>query len=151
MRSFKKGAKIGLVILIAGLLVGQLIRLEKSNPPTRADSSIDVTVKPVLKRACYDCHSNETIWPWYSSVAPVSWLVASDVKEGRRHLNFSEWGSYPAVEQSHLRKHIAEEVEEGAMPPWYYSMMHRASRLEPAERDRIISWTAVASAPAEKE
>ena len=150
MRSVKKGAKVGLVILIAGLAVGQLIRLEKSNPPTRADSSIDASIKPVLKRACYNCHSNETVWPWYSSVAPVSWLVVSDVKEGRRHLNFSEWEGYPADVQSHLRSHIAEEVGEGGMPPWYYSIMHRESRLEPAERDKIQRWTAVASRPSER-
>jgi len=145
MSSFKSKARIVLAIVIAVLVISQLIRVEKSNPPARADSAIDPSVKAVVKRVCYNCHSNETVWPWYSNVAPVSWLVASDVKEGRDNLNFSEWEGYPADVQTHLRSRIAKEVGEGAMPPWYYSMMHREARLEPEEREKIKIWTAAGS------
>jgi len=112
----------------------------------RSEVNADSSVKPLLKRACYDCHSNQTVWPWYSSLAPVSWLIGSDVKEGRGHLNFSEWGSYSADTRGHKLKEIAEEVEGKGMPPWYYSMMHGDSRLSPEERSQIKNWTEKASA-----
>ncbi len=148
MGSPVKFLRIGFLVLVAALIVGQFIRIEKTNPSTRNDASLDASVKPILQRACYNCHSNETVWPWYSNVAPVSWLVGSDVKEARHAMNFSEWGDYPADVQSHMRKHMVEEIEEGAMPPWYYSMMHSAARLKQEDRDKIKSWaTANAAAP----
>ena len=86
------------ILLAAGaLVVMQFFRPERANPSTDASASFEAVAKPSpevvasLKRACYDCHSNQTVWPWYSNVAPVSWLIANDVKEGRAHLNFSEW------------------------------------------------------------
>ena len=141
MTRFRKGLKIGISFLVAVLVIAQAIRIDRANPSARADTSVAPGVKPVLKRACYNCHSNETVWPWYSSVAPVSWLIGSDVKEARRELNFSEWDMYAGDTQGYKLKGIAEEVEEGKMPPWYYGMMHGDARLSPEDKDAIKNWT----------
>jgi hypothetical protein len=142
--SIRKGFKFAAIFFSAGFLFAQAIRIEKSNPPVRFDIAANSSAKPLLRRACYNCHSNETVWPWYSNVAPASWLIGSDVKEGRAHLNFSEWGAYPNDKQHSKLTEIVEEIEEGAMPPWYYSMIHSDSRLTEVERNIIKSWTALA-------
>jgi hypothetical protein len=147
MRSFRKDAKTGALVLVAALVVAQAIRIEKANPPVRSEIPADPAIKHLLKRACYDCHSNQTVWPWYASVAPVSWMVGSDVNEGRRKLNFSEWGAYAGDVQEQKMKGIAEEVQDGDMPPWYYSIMHRTSRLNPEARNEIKKWAAAAPDP----
>ncbi len=144
MRSFRKDAKIGILVIVAALLLAQSIRIEKSNPPVHNDISADPAIKPLLRRACYNCHSNETVWPWYSSVAPASWLVASDVNEGRRQLNFSDWEAYSQKVREEKLKAIADEMQEGDMPPWYYSLVHRDARLKSTEREQIRAWTAAA-------
>jgi len=141
MGKTRKRFVIALIVFVAALLLAQLFQVEKTNPPVRADISLDPAVKPLLQKACYDCHSNETVWPWYSKVAPVSWLLADDVRGGRGHLNFSEWGNYAGDERSRKLKDIEEEIRLGEMPPWYYSLMHRNSRLSPSERDQIAAWT----------
>ena len=145
MKNKSKSFKIAVFIIIAILLLAQAIRIDRSNPPVRSDLPNSVTAKPILQRACYNCHSNGTVWPWYSGVAPVSWLVGSDVEEGRRNLNFSEWGDYDSGTQIHKLRGIAEEVQDGEMPPWYYTMVHPSSRLSPSERDRILAWTRAGS------
>lgn len=89
--------------------------------------------KALFRRACFDCHSNETIWPWYSNVAPVSWLVQRDVNGGRRHLNFTEWNQ----PQRHA-KDVATQVKQGDMPPWFYLPMHPAARLTTNEQQALI-------------
>ena len=99
-------------------------------------------VAAVLRRACYDCHSNETVWPWYSHVAPVSWLLARDVREGRGELNFSTWDAYDAKKKTKKLKETAEEVTEGEMPPWFYAAVHRHAALSPADAERLRAWTA---------
>ena len=139
MKKVAKGLKIIILSLAAVFLLAQLIRIDKSNPPVRSDLASG-SAKPVLHRACYNCHSNETIWPWYSSVAPTSWLVGSDVRGARSHLNFSEWGTYDSGTRSHKLRAIAEEVKGGDMPPWYYSFVHRDSRLSASDRNQILAW-----------
>jgi hypothetical protein len=141
MKSIPKSLKIIVLALVAVLLLAQCIRIDKVNPPVRSDLAF-VSVKPVLQRACYNCHSNETVWPWYSGVAPASWLVGTDVKEGRSHLNFSEWGMYDGGTRSHKLRGITEKVQGGDMPPWYYRLVHRDSRLSEAERNQILAWAA---------
>jgi mono/diheme cytochrome c family protein len=89
--------------------------------------------RELTARACFDCHSNETRWPWYSNVAPVSWLVQRDVDEGREEVNFSEWGT--SLEES---GEPAEAVAEGEMPPWYYTPLHPEARLTPEERQALV-------------
>jgi hypothetical protein len=142
MRNIRKGAKTTAFVFLAILFLAQAIRIDRSNPPVRSDLTAEPAVKSLLRRACYNCHSNETVWPWYSGIAPVSWLVGSDVKDGRRHLDFSDWGSYDGTTQIHKLKAIAQEVGDGEMPPWYYSLMHGDSRLSQSERNQIVAWTA---------
>lgn len=86
-----------------------------------------------MRRACFDCHSNQTVWPWYSYVAPVSWLVQNDVDGGRQHLNFSEWDR----PQRHA-KDVAAQVKQGEMPLWFYLPMHPAARLTAEEKRALI-------------
>ena len=124
-----------LIALILLLCVAQLVQPERTNPTSDPAAAFDAVVKPpphvasVIARSCRDCHSNQTVWPWYSEVAPASWLVARDVREGRAHLNFSQWNIY-GPEMSRLRmKAICFEVIEGKMPPKYYTPLHRNARL----------------------
>jgi hypothetical protein len=123
---------LALVFLFVG---SQFIRPDRTNPPIDAASTFEAVAKPdagfaaIVKRACYDCHSNQTVWPWYSQVAPVSWLVADDVKEGRAHLNFSEWGMLgPDAAKLRLQA-ICDEVKGGDMPLWQYRLNHPEARL----------------------
>jgi hypothetical protein len=98
-----------------------------------------------LRRACADCHSHDTVWPWYSHVAPVSWLVAQDVHEGRRHLNFSEWAGYtPAVRLKKLAL-LSTAIQDGEMPPWFYTPLHPLARLSPDEVSVLAMWADAAS------
>jgi hypothetical protein len=145
MRSMPQSLKTTAFIIVVILLLSQMFRIDRTNPPVRSDLVAAPGVKSVFRRACYDCHSNETVWPWYSGVAPVSWLVGNDVKGGRRHLNFSEWGAYDAGTQFHKLSAIAEEVRDGEMPLWYYSIIHRNSRLNTSEKSQILTWTEEAS------
>ena len=91
----------------------------RTNPPVQADFRGLTEVVSVLRRACYDCHSNETVWPWYSRVAPVSWVIAHDVNEGRAALNFSTWNQLSPEKQAKAINESWEEVAEGKMPTWY--------------------------------
>ena len=99
-------------------------------------------VKEILRRSCYDCHSNETVWPWYSYIAPASWLLEDDVAEGRAELNFSEWRGYDEKKKTKKMKEIWEEVKEGEMPQWYYIIMHSDAALSDADKQIIRDWTA---------
>ena len=99
------------------------------NPPVVMEPTWDsAATRGLAVRACFDCHSNETSWPWYSNVAPVSWLAVRDVEEGRAVLNFSEWGT-----QGRHADEAAEVVLEGEMPPVYYTWMHSSARLSDTE------------------
>jgi hypothetical protein len=93
----------------------------------------DPGIPNLIHRDCFDCHSNETVWPWYSNVAPVSWLLQRDVNEGRTHLNFTEWHRPP----KHA-KDVAEQVKEGETPLWFYLPMHPAARLTDTEKQALI-------------
>jgi hypothetical protein len=101
-------------------------------------------VRTVLEESCYDCHSHATRWPWYAWVAPASWLVAYDVTQGREHLNFSTWGRYDPEEREENLEEIAEMVEEGEMPLWYYLPLHPDARLTDADLAALRAWTGAA-------
>jgi hypothetical protein len=123
--AMRKVIRVAGMLALAALVVIQLVPVDTSNPPVTADVPAGPPVKAVLRRACYDCHSNETTWPWYSRVAPVSWLVARDVREGRAELNFSVWDRYTTQQQVKKLKESWEQVAEGEMPPWFYLPAHR--------------------------
>jgi cytochrome c551/c552 len=135
-----KKRKVILWIVVAIVALGLLIQLiplpgRGSNPAVVAEPNWDSPQTRLLaKRACFDCHSNETVWPWYSYVAPVSWLVYNDTMEGRSRMNFSDWNSRPRDVRE-----IVEEIEEGGMPPAVYTPMHPSARLSAAEKQQLIT------------
>jgi len=129
----------GSVLILIALAI-QFIPVARSNPPANADLVAPAEVKAILKTSCYDCHSNETEWPWYSRVAPVSWLVASDTLRGRRKFNFSNWNTYPSAKQAAILAHTVREIRRGAMPPWYYTIKHGEARLTPETKAVLEAW-----------
>lgn len=128
-----------LVVILAGAVLFGLIQLipygrNHTNPPVVQEPKWDSTqTRDLAVRACFDCHSNETAWPWYTSVAPVSWLTQRDVDEGRRRLNFSEWAG-----ATRRTNEIARQVSEGEMPMPIYLVMHPSARLTQAETDALV-------------
>lgn len=136
--------KIALYVLggLAALLV--IIQLipggPAENPPVTAEVQAAPEVMSILRRSCYDCHSNETEWPWYSHVAPVRWMIRHDVNEGRSHVNFSEFEGAEPRRMAHRLEEIGEQVEEGEMPLWYYVPLHPQARLTDADRELLRSW-----------
>ncbi|GAB4273901.1 MAG: hypothetical protein Kow0080_21840 [Candidatus Promineifilaceae bacterium] len=131
--------KYGLFAVVGGFLLIQLVPYGRShtNPPVIREPNWDSPqTRELAQRACFDCHSNETIWPWYSNIAPFSWLTQHDVEEGRQKLNFSEWGSGREGERAH---EMAETILEGEMPPVIYLPTHPNARLTDAEKQALIA------------
>jgi hypothetical protein len=131
--------RAGFVALLA-LVALQLAPVERTNPQVESDAPVAAELKTVLKRSCYDCHSNETKWPWYARVAPVSWLVAKDVKEGRKEVNFSVWNQYSENRRARKLKEVVEQVEGNKMPQWYYVLLHPEAKLSAREKEMIVRW-----------
>jgi hypothetical protein len=130
-----------LLVLGLGIVAIQLVPITHDNPPPAgALAGAPPEVAGDLRRSCYNCHSHETRWPWYSHVAPISWLVAHDVHEGRRHLNFSAWTSYTPQQRAKKRASISELVQQRDMPQWYYLPLHREARLSDEDVARIAAW-----------
>jgi len=135
--SRKRVLLLGLLalVLLFGLIQIVPYGRDHSDPPVQQEPSWDSPrTRELAAGACFDCHSNETKWPWYSNVAPVSWLVQRDVEEGRSHLNFSEWGS-----RRNGGREVAGVVRAGEMPPLQYKLMHSSSRLSAEEKDALVS------------
>ena len=131
--------KIAIGTLLA-LGLAQLVPLSRTNPAVQTEVPAGEPVRQILRRACYDCHSNETRWPWYAYVAPVSWLVVHDVSEAREHLNFSTWNAYDAKERAENLEEAWEEVEEGEMPLWFYVPLHPEARLSDEDKAVLRAW-----------
>ena len=146
MMAMKKGLK-----WMGGFALFAFVALQLANPPhlnppvlpghdLMAGGAPPPAVAAVLKNSCYDCHSFETKWPWYSYVAPVSWLVVDDVRAARASLNFSDWPHDDARRARKRCRHIADEVQNGEMPPSNYGWMHREARLTAQQRQDLIQW-----------
>ena len=118
----------------------QLVPVNRTNPPVTGDVSAPPEVAHIIRRACYDCHSHEAHWPWYGYVAPVSWLLESDISEARNHLNFSQWSEYSANKQARLCQDIWEEVDNGDMPLPGYLLIHRRARLSDEDKHILHRW-----------
>lgn len=129
-----------LSVLVLAFLLIQLVPVETTNPAVESDIPASLEVKTVLRRACYDCHSNETRWPWYSRIAPISWQIAKDVREGREALNFSTWNRYDTKHRLELLEESWEEVGEGEMPPWFYLPSHRDAKLSERDKSLLRTW-----------
>jgi hypothetical protein len=106
---------------------------------------IPTAVKKKIVDACYDCHSNKTAYPFYNNIAPVSWMIARDIKEGKEHLNFSEWANYDRKTQIKLLTKICDEIKAGEMPLKSYVFLHGRAVINPKELDEICQWTEQAS------
>ena len=137
MKKWLKRFGMGFVLILIGL---QLVPVDRTNPLEHGQPAAPAEIQAILRRACYDCHSNETIWPWYSHIAPASLLLARDVKEGRREVNFSTWEKYDTRRKTRKLKEITDELEKGEMPPWYYLPLHPEAKLSAAERELIVKW-----------
>jgi hypothetical protein len=148
MKKILKWAAGALALLFIGI---QFVPVNRTNPSSDASRSVWTNsqmtpeVAGLLRTSCRDCHSNETRWPWYSRVAPVSWFVTDHVNEGREHLNFSEWlpaagQGENATPQERLHE-ICEEVSKGAMPLKSYTLVHTSARLSSDAVRRICEWT----------
>lgn len=130
-----KQAAVGLAVLF---LAAQLIRPSRANPPTDESHTLQAHVGPasglvaVLDRSCGDCHSNKTVWPWYTEIAPLSWLMTYAVNEGRKAVNFSEWTAYSADQQRTLLAQSCHDVSQGTMPG-AYTWLRPATKLSPQD------------------
>lgn len=126
------------VAVIAAVVAIQFIPYGKdhTNPPIVSEPQWDSPrTKELFNRACADCHSNETAYPWYSNIAPVSWLIAHDIDEGREHFNVSMWGS----QKKNEGEDAAKEVREGEMPMWFYTIAHPEAKLSSNKKQELIS------------
>ena len=134
-----------LTLFLVVFIGAQFIRPDRTNPSTPAAASLLATAPPVIKallgRSCRDCHSNETRWPWYSQVAPASWLLASDVHQGRDRFNFSEWTSYPTDDQDKFLGSMCKLTQRGRMPLSAYLWIHRDATLSPADVTALCAWS----------
>jgi hypothetical protein len=129
----------GLTIVTA-LIVIQFVPVTRTNPADQGQLVAPPEIQLTLRRSCYECHSNETRWPWYSRVAPISWLIVRDVDLGRKEVNFTEWGNYyPAVRRRKL-EWIGRALREEMMPPWTYRLIHPSASLSDADRDALQRW-----------
>lgn len=142
MAEKKSKIKIALYIVLAVFIILQFIPVDRSNPATTAGEGFTAPaeVTEIVRTSCFDCHSNETVWPWYSYVAPVSWLVSSDVAEGREHFNLSHWPAYSNEEKGEIAAEMIEEIEEGEMPLGIYLIMHSEAEITKDELAILAGW-----------
>ncbi|HEY6417759.1 MAG TPA: heme-binding domain-containing protein [Candidatus Binataceae bacterium] len=138
--NFARVASTVLIVAGVALLLAQLVPVQDFDPPSEGDISAPPAIEATLRRACYDCHSNETRWPWYRRIAPVSWLVARDVERGRRQINFSEWGAYYPATRKRKLQWSERAVREHAMAPSSYLLIHPGARLSDADRSALENW-----------
>lgn len=137
--------KIFLFLLIV-FVVMQAFRIDKTTKAVEASkdfislTSANSEVTNLLKTACYDCHSNQPAYPWYTNIAPVSWWIKHHINEGSHHLNFSEWGTYSEKRKNHKLEECIEKVEEGEMPMASYTWMHGEAKLTDAQRLVLVEW-----------
>jgi len=139
LRTWKKVIITMVGVLFLGFVLIQAVPVDRSNPPVESDIPTPPDVKDILRTSCYDCHSNETHWPWYGYLAPVSWWMKSHLNSARDHLNFSTWDSYSTQEQELIEESI-EEIEDGGMPPGYYKPLHSGSGVSDEELAILQAW-----------
>jgi hypothetical protein len=143
-----KWVAIVLAVIFAGM---QFIRPARTNPPVdesrtiQAQAHVAPETAAILDRSCNDCHSNQTRWPWYTNVAPVSWFVIGHVNDGRRQMNFSDWAQYSTDDQQGYLKKICREVKSGGMPLPSYLWLHHEAKLSSEDVRVLCDWTSTES------
>ena len=149
----KRIIKMGVIALAVVFVAIQFSRPDFENPPVKQGESLEdiydvpVGVKRILKRSCADCHSNETVYPWYSKIAPVSWGMHDHIRLGREEMNFSIWATYSDKKRARKLEEICEEVREGGMPYYQYLWLHAEAVVTPEQKDQLCKWT---SAPVKR-
>jgi hypothetical protein len=139
-RPVKRGFFLSAAVLAALFLLIQWVPVKRTNPPIEADLVAPEQVKNILQRACYDCHSHETRWPWYSRVAPISWWLASHVTAGRADLNFSQWPLFDLETRGLFLRDIEKQLVDGTMPLRSYTVGHPDARLSKEDRALLLEW-----------
>lgn len=135
-----------LVAAVIILLIIQFIQPAKNQsaqtPATDISKVLVIpdSVQVILKKACFDCHSNNTKYPWYSHIQPVSWYLANHITKAKKELNFSEFGRYPARRQQNKLEAIANEINDNGMPLPSYRLLHKAARLDQVEKELLTNW-----------
>lgn len=131
--------KVGFVLFL--IVAIQLVRPDKNNSESQMNK-MEVTseIDAILAVSCYDCHSNKTQYPWYNSIAPISWIIANHVTEGKEHLNFSEWKIYNEEQQNHILKEIEEVLNENEMPLKSYLLLHSDAKLSTENKEKLLNW-----------
>ncbi|MCH8331823.1 MAG: heme-binding domain-containing protein [Bacteroidetes bacterium] len=133
-------------VLLAAFIGIQFIRIDKTHPPTEAGMDFLERTNPpeeiatLIKNACYDCHSHQTVYPWSSNVAPASWWLADHIRHARGEMNLSKWGRVPNRKKSVKLFEMADEVMEENMPLPSYTIMHAKARLTPEQRKMLAEW-----------
>lgn len=128
------------------LIIIQFFKIDKTIKPVNQQTDFLITtqtnteVAAILKTSCYDCHSNQPTYPWYTNFAPVSWWIKNHINEGSKHLNFSEWGNYSLKRKDHKLEECVEMIEEGEMPMNSYTWIHKEAKLTDAQRQLLIEW-----------
>lgn len=139
----KRKILIGLVIVFIGI---QFIPVTLNQSEIVSENDIIATLNPpeeivlILKTSCYDCHSNNTVYPWYDKIAPISWLVANHIDEAKEELNFSEWASFSDKRKAKKLKEMIEELEEGEMPLQSYLITHGDAKLSTVQVGQLKNW-----------
>ncbi|MEI9863182.1 MAG: heme-binding domain-containing protein [Limisphaerales bacterium] len=140
----KKILKWILCMLLVVFTLLQFTNPARTNPPVVQDLMVTNVPPPhvatLLLAACYDCHSNETKWPWYSRIAPASWLVVKDVVDGREHLNLSDWPADNPTRAAKRLDRMSEEIDYHQMPPKKYTLLHADARLTDTDCKELITW-----------
>ena len=144
----KKIIKPIALVLLAALIIIQFFKPERNLSSIEGPAVNDISklypvpqeVASILKTSCYDCHSNNTHYPWYSNFQPVAWWLADHIKEGKKELNFSEFASYRIAKQYRKLEEINSEVEEGEMPHEAYTLIHGDAKLNSSQKEKLMSW-----------
>src|SRR6266446_3599210 len=148
MKMLKSIAKWMVIILAVLFVAIQFVRPARTNPAVDESQTIFARtqmtppVAAIFTRSCADCHSNKTVWPWYTNVAPISWWIAGHINEGRQNLNLSEWAKLDPNRQDRKLRQICDEVEDGAMPLPSYLPMHPKAKLSEQDKKALCDWTA---------
>src|SRR5262245_24151983 len=145
MVSIVRGARAVLFVFLVLFIGPQFVRPDRTNPPSPAGGSLMSKMTPqvaaIVDRACRDCHTNDTRWPWYTSVTPTNWLIANHVQHGREHVNFSTWAAYDEDEQDKFLGGICSLPKRGRMPLPSYLFIHGEAKLSDADVAALCAWS----------